>query len=167
MTIRLAVGACSALLLACGLLASGLPARADEALNNCNATGSGVLATGETLAMSIHSVGGGVRGVAHFTTAAGSLDGSVLGIACRRDGGGGPGVPGDFAPNIAEIEGIGAWNGAAGYEFACTAHDHGEGKSSDPLPDEFACVVALEGEPIATTSGLVAAGNFQLRPPQG
>jgi hypothetical protein len=139
---------------------------ADAETGNCNVLGGGRLADGSSLEVSVRTIDGQARGTAQFATSAGRFLGDVVFVNCRRDGGGGPGVPGEFSPNIAEFEGSGTFDGVPGYDFVCTVHDHGEANIQVRLPDEFVCVVASgESAVVSQDSGLVVAGNFQLLPP--
>ena len=129
-------------------------------------TGSGAANYGDfpivSFAVNVNVGKGEVKGSFTFTTPAGTFVGSVTAVECRRDGGGGPGVP-VFVPNIANFEGTGQFNGVAGYDFAATLHDHGEGKSSNQLPDELAATAADSSTVVSHGAGLLTSGNIQLR----
>jgi hypothetical protein len=144
----------------------GAPAGAsDEA--GCKLTGGGILETGDRFRASAKVLKGKYTGKVKVVTPSGDkFRGVITAIFCRRNGGGGPGSP-HADVNIAEIEGFGTLNGVAGYEWAATTHDHGEGVLTNRLADDFAFAAVLGATPVLSTSGLLVAGNVQIHPPNG
>jgi hypothetical protein len=141
--------------------------------NQCKLTGTGTIASGDTLVLSVkaNNTTGAATGTVQLNTATGDIyDFSVTFMSCRRDGGGGPGAPGGIS-NIPELEGSGTKNGVAGYDFAATVHDHGEGSTGvaqNLLPDEFGITAAVAPDDVVIdfqASGLLVSGNFQVQSP--
>jgi hypothetical protein len=130
----------------------------------CVLSGDGVISTGDSFSVDAKVTQGAFTGNFRLVAPNGDIfEGSVTSMHCRRDGGGGPGAPNTF-PNIADFEGFGTFNGAPGFEFAATAHDHGEGNLKQRLADDLAFQVADSTAVVYSEAGLVTEGNIQIIP---
>ncbi|MDQ3035007.1 MAG: hypothetical protein M3Y87_21550 [Myxococcota bacterium] len=110
-----------------GCMASVDPSAAEEALittGHCQVRGIGALASGDAMLGSIRDESGTPVGAwSHTTSSFDHLVGEPDSLVCRING-----------STVADVDGVGTWNGAAGHFFRLHVQDRGEPGLPERVP---------------------------------